>query len=217
MQLILASFVFCGLVYIGFYLTNKDVAVSCELTSMTHHIIAAIIGLYATYVSWDFISSEASLGANHLYPWSTELQHFNIGYFLYDSIHVLIWDQKFILHHMVALLGFGVSEYTGVFALANAVNIFITEIGSMMYNWYNKHKTLNNYILFVTGYSISRFVFLVWSLSVFYQCAFYQGANTYVWWIPHVASALQLSLLYVNGTFLLTHIRKLRALLNKAN
>jgi hypothetical protein len=140
-----------------------------------------------------------------------------MGYFLYDSIHVVVWDQKFILHHAIALLGFSVSDYTNVFGLANAVNIFITEIGSMMYNWYNKNKTTENYIIFVTGYSISRLIFLLWSLSVLYQCWYYRGTNTYVWWIPHVASALQLLLLSVNAAFLTTHIRKLRAILLKNN
>jgi len=216
MQLILASFVFCGIVYSGFYMHNRSVAVSCELTSMTHHIIAALVGGYATYLSSDHIFTEAALGNNSLYPWVVELQHFNIGYFLYDSIHVVTWDRKFIPHHVVALLGFGLSEYTAVYGLANAVNIFVTELGSMMYNWYNKHKTIPNYVIFVTCYSISRFIFLLWSVSVLYQCAYYRGSNVYVWWIPQVSSLLQLSLLYVNATFLMTHIRKLRALLKKS-
>ena len=116
---------------------------------------------------------------------------------------------------MIALLGFACSEYSEVFALANAVNIFIAEIGSMMYNWYNKNKTLQNYIIFVTGYSISRVLFFVWSISVIHQCYFYKGTNKHVWWIPYVASALQVSLLYVNATFLMTHFQKLRILLNK--
>ena len=213
--MVAGSFVFCCAVYASFYLSNKTVAVSSELASLTHHFIAALIGMYATYVSREFIWTEASMGANRLYPMVTELQHFNIGYFLYDCLHVFTWDKKFIPHHMIALLGFACSEYSEVFALANAVNIFIAEIGSMMYNWYNKNKTLQNYIIFVTGYSISRVLFFVWSISVIHQCYFYKGTNKHVWWIPYVASALQVSLLYVNATFLMTHFQKLRILLNK--
>ena len=191
--------------------------VACEWTSLFHHVIAAIVGCYVTYNSYDHIWTEASLGANSLYPFVSELQQFNIGYFLYDSIHVFTWDRKFIPHHIVALLGLGISEWTGVYALANAVNIFITEIGSMMYNWYNKNKTLNNYKIFVTAYTISRCFFVGWSYSVINQCFGYSGENEYVWWIPYFAVVLQIVLLVVNFSFLRTHINKLRALMRKRN
>ena len=215
MLVVAGSFAFCCAVYGCFFLSNRNVAVSSELASLTHHFIAALIAFYATYVSREHIWTEASMGANALYPMVTELQHFNIGYFLYDCLHVFTWDTKFIPHHLIALFGFWTSEYSGVFALANAVNIFIAEIGSMMYNWYNKNKTLQNYIFFVTGYTISRVIFFIWSISVIYQCYFYTGKNKHVWWIPYVGSALQVSLLYVNATFLMTHVKKLRTLLNK--
>ena len=71
-------------------LKKKSVLVACELTAMWHHIIAVIIGIYAVYINKDFLWTEAALGANDSFPIVIGLQHFNIGYFLYDFIHVVM-------------------------------------------------------------------------------------------------------------------------------
>lgn len=95
------------------------------------------------------------------------------------------------------------------FALANAVNILVAESGSIMYNYYNAHKSLNHYVVFVLVYGISRLLFSLWSLSVLYQAWFpFEGA-VYPFWAPYVITILQLTLLAVNFTFLMTHVRKL--------
>ena len=88
MWLIFWSFIGLGFVYVGLYTFLKDVQVSCELTSLFHHILVVIIGIYAIYDSRDYLVVEAGLGRNDWFPLAHGLQHFNIGYFLYDSIHV---------------------------------------------------------------------------------------------------------------------------------
>ena len=125
------------------------------------------------------------------------------------------WDRKFILHHLVALSGFIVSEYTNIFALANAVNIAIAEIGGMMYNVYSKNRTLKNYIIFVIVYGISRVFFAIWSICVYYQIFSYKGKNEFVSWAPYAAAFLQTVLMIVNLNFFRTHICKLRQALKE--
>ncbi|KAF4686999.1 hypothetical protein FOZ60_004618 [Perkinsus olseni] len=48
----------------------------------------------------------------------------------YDLAHVVTWDRKFLGHHIVAIAGFLLSDVANVFGLANAMNTFITELGS---------------------------------------------------------------------------------------
>ena len=90
MSMIVYSFFGLGLLYCLFYAQKKSVLVACELTAMWHHIIAVIIGIYAMYINKDFLWTEAALGANDWFPIVIGLQHFNIGYFLYDFIHVVM-------------------------------------------------------------------------------------------------------------------------------
>ena len=115
----------------------------------------------------------------------------------------------------MALSGFIVSEYTNIFALANAVNIAIAEIGGMMYNVYSKNRTLKNYIIFVIVYGISRVFFAIWSMCVYYQIFSYKGKNEFVSWAPYAAAFLQTVLMIVNLNFFRTHICKLRQALKE--
>merc|ERR1712217_816199 len=111
---------------------------------------------YAHWLYYDKLSEEASFGKNDEYPVAVLLQHFNIGYFLCDLIHVTVWEQRFFLHHVVALAGYGTSELANVFALANAVNTWVTEVGSIMYSTYLLVKSDTAYIVFVVLYTVSR-------------------------------------------------------------
>ncbi|KAF4722264.1 hypothetical protein FOZ63_020499 [Perkinsus olseni] len=110
---------------------------------------------------------------------------------------------------------FGLSDIANVFGLANAVNTFITEMGSVMYNYYNSHKSTRTYIIFVAAYSVSRLIFLAYSVLVFYQAVTPPPAAVYPWWAPIVMISLQLMLFVVNLKFLLVHWRKLRKILRK--
>jgi hypothetical protein len=183
---------------------------ACQLTSLTHHVIAAALGMYSTYAYYGSISASA-LARNSNFPWADTLQRFNIGYFLYDLGHAITWEHNFIVHHLIALAGVGSSEYSGVFALSNAVNIWITEIGSLFYNVYVAFKSKKNYTRFVIIYSASRLVFFAWSLHVLYQVWNREALflTEYPFWAPACAAVLQMLLLVVNLWFLSVHIRKL--------
>jgi hypothetical protein len=203
-----------GFFFVVFVVLCKPVGLglekACQMTSLTHHVIAAALGLYSTYAYFDSLNASA-LAKNRNFPWADNLQRFNIGYFLYDLGHAIAWEHNFIIHHLVALAGVGSSEYSGVFALSNAVNIWITEIGSLFYNVYFAYKSKQNYIRFVFIYSLSRLVFFAWSLHVLYQV---WNRDTlflteYPFWAPCCAAVLQMLLLVVNLSFLSVHIRKL--------
>lgn len=209
---ILASFLVCGSINLVCYYKYRNWVVACEITSQAHHGLVAVVGAYLAFLYRHSLLAEGALGASVNFPMVTELQHINIGYFLYDTIHCLIWDHKFIAHHLTVLSGFGISEYAGCFALANAVNTCIAEVGSLMYNQYNKHKTLTNYKIFVGFYTVSRTFFLIWSIFLVYQCFNYTGPNAgnYPVWVPYAGSALQLGILVVNIQFLMVHAKKLK-------
>merc|ERR1711924_486450 len=76
-------------------------------------------------------------------------------------------DQKWVLHHMVALAGYSTSELANVFGLANAVNTWITEVGSLMYSTYLIIRSDQAYVVFVFLYILSRLYFIAWSFTVF--------------------------------------------------
>lgn len=84
-----------------------------------------------------------------------------------------------------------------------------------MYNYYNSHKSTKTYIVFVAAYSVSRLVFLAYSVLVFYQALTPPLESVYPWWAPLVMISLQAMLFVVNLKFLLTHCRKLRGILRK--
>merc|ERR1719188_1831793 len=99
------------------------------------------LGIWAHWLYRHDLDADASFGQNDRYPAAVLLQHFNIGYFLCDIIHVTVWEPRFFLHHSIALAGYGTSELANVFALANAVNTWVTEVGSLMYSSYLLVKT----------------------------------------------------------------------------
>ncbi|CAK0853048.1 unnamed protein product, partial [Prorocentrum cordatum] len=67
-------------------------------------------------------------------PSAYRLLHSAVTDFFYDSIHVAVWDQKFMLHHLIAIAGYSTSEISNVFALANAVNTWVTELALLAVN-----------------------------------------------------------------------------------
>ncbi|CAJ1366492.1 unnamed protein product, partial [Effrenium voratum] len=174
--------------------------------------VAAVLGLWAHWAYQDHLH-EAAFGANDRFPVAVLLQHFNLGYFLYDIVHVSVWDQKFVEHHIVAISGYATSEIAHVFGLANAVNTWITEVGSLMYSAYLIKRSDSSYAAFVICYTISRLYFAYWSIIVLQQVwqVFTQGPGSFVMprWAPYCAVSLQILLFLVNASFVITHWRKL--------
>merc|ERR1712217_92739 len=172
------------------------------------------LGLVAHWQYRDRVPDDAAFGHNNEFPYAVLLQHFNLGYFFYDIVHVAVWDQKFMLHHLVAIAGYGTSEVANVFGLANAVNTWITELGSLMYSTYLVVRAEWTYVAFVLLYSASRAYFAFWSLSVLRQVARALSSSgtpapSYPAWAPYCAATLQVSLLAINILFLTTHWQKL--------
>eukprot|EP00434_Breviolum_minutum_P034541 symbB.v1.2.030577.t1/scaffold3461.1/size67752/2 len=171
-----------------------------------------MLGAWAHWCYQDHLE-EAAFGANDRFPVAVLLQHFNLGYFLYDTVHVAVWDQKFMEHHLIAIAGYATSELANVFGLANAVNTWITEVGSLMYSAYLIKRSDTLYLAFVICYTLSRVYFGYWSLVVLSQVweVLQNGPGTRVMpsWAPYCAASLQILLFGVNATFVATHWRKL--------
>jgi len=189
---------------------------ACSKVSFLHHFIAMVLGLWAHVSYRDSMDESAAFGQNHEFPLAVVLQHFNIGYFLYDTIHVSVWDQRFLIHHIIAIAGYSTSELSNVFALANSVNTWITEVGSILYSAYLIVKSPSAYVVFVVIYTASRLLFLLFSLQVLGQVRrFLSGEDVPVaWslapaWAPYCAATLQVMLLCVNVMFVLVHWKKL--------
>lgn len=211
--LVPASFALCtGLFLCSFYLTGAPVEKSCARVSLFHHFVAMVLGLWAHSQYYQQVQEDASFGPNNEFPIAVALQHFNIGYFLYDTIHVTVWDQKWILHHCVALAGYGTSELANVFALANAVNTWITEVGSLMYSAYLIIRSDEAYYVFVVLYMLSRGYFIFWSSTVLGQVwtalSSPPASPHYPFWAPYDAALLQIMLLVVNLLFVSTHLKR---------
>merc|ERR1712232_1114286 len=165
-----ATFALCSGLFLGsFHLTGAMVERSCSRVSWFHHFVAMCLGAWAHWRYYSDVDEKSSFGQNTEFPDAVLLQHFNIGYFLYDTVHVAVWDQKWLVHHLIAIAGYVTSEYSGVFALSNAVNTWITEVGSLMYSTYLTIRTERSYVLFVVLYTVSRAYFALWSLTVLRQ------------------------------------------------
>jgi len=212
--LVPVTFALCTVLFLcSFHFTGASVETSCSRVSFFHHVVALILGLWAHWTYREQVEEHASFGQNHHFPIAVALQHFNLGYFFYDLIHVTVWDQKWILHHVVALAGYSTSELANVFGLANAVNTWITEVGSLMYSAYLIIRSDTAYTVFVVFYSVSRLYFVVWSCTVFKQVwkelSAPPASPHYPFWAPYDAALLQILLLGVNIVFLSTHVKKL--------
>ena len=208
---ILASSFFFSLLFLVLWKpVGLGLAEANHVTAMTHHITAAALGIYATYAYFGSLNASA-LARNSNFPWADSLQRFNVGYIFYDLGHAIAWEHQFIIHHLIALAGVGLSDYLGIGALANAVNFWITEVGSLFYNVYIAFKSKKNYARFVLVYSVSRLVFFVWSLHVLYQVWNHEALfpKEYPFWCPYCIGMLQTLILIVNFSFLSVHIRKL--------
>eukprot|EP00931_Biecheleriopsis_adriatica_P033675 TRINITY_DN19531_c0_g1_i2.p2 TRINITY_DN19531_c0_g1~~TRINITY_DN19531_c0_g1_i2.p2 ORF type:complete len:162 (+),score=22.30 TRINITY_DN19531_c0_g1_i2:229-714(+) len=129
------------------------------------------------------------------------------------SVSLQVWDQKFMEHHLIAIAGYATSELANVFGLANAVNTWITEVGSLMYSAYLIKRTDEAYMVFVVLYTLSRAYFAYWSIFVLRQVwqvlSEGPGHFTMPGWAPYCAATLQVLLFVVNVTFVVTHWQKL--------
>eukprot|EP00929_Paragymnodinium_shiwhaense_P108434 TRINITY_DN74755_c0_g1_i1.p1 TRINITY_DN74755_c0_g1~~TRINITY_DN74755_c0_g1_i1.p1 ORF type:complete len:244 (-),score=37.24 TRINITY_DN74755_c0_g1_i1:68-799(-) len=189
---------------------------ACSRVSFLHHLVAMVLGLWTHAEYWKSLEDSAAFGQNHEFPLAVVLQHFNIGYFLYDTIHVCVWDQRWLIHHVIALAGYGTSELSNVFGLANAVNTWITEMGSILYSAYLVIKSPTSYVVFVVFYTASRLLFCLFSIQVLQQVRrFLSGEGVPpTWalapaWAPYCAASLQVLLCIVNVMFVFTHWKKL--------
>ncbi|KAF4722265.1 hypothetical protein FOZ63_020500, partial [Perkinsus olseni] len=210
----LSSCFLCGvLFFVELYRLKGDVNKASQYVAMFHHVVSMVLAAGVIIINWDSFWTMASFGHNTDYPLVNVLQHFNIGYFTYDLAHVVTWDRKFLGHHIVAIAGFLLSDVANVFGLANAMNTFITELGSIMYNYYNTRRSTLTYTIFVVAYSISRLFFLFWSTCILWQAAHPPAGSEYPAWAPYAMVILQSSLFVINCKFLLTHVRKLYRIL----
>lgn len=207
------TFTCCALLFLAFvHLGGRTVEQGCSSVSLVHHVIALFLALWTHHTYSDRVDTDASFAPNTDFPFSVILQHFNTGYFLYDTVHVCIWDRRWLLHHVIALAGYASSDYSNVFALANAVNTWVTESGSLLYSAYLLVRSDAAYTVFVVFYTCSRMYFAVWSLTVLGQVKVaLEGRSpfTFAAWCPYCAAILQVSLFLVNSMFAVTHIRKL--------
>ena len=205
------STVLCGIVYTillkGFGATRRT---SSEIASIFHHMVVIVLSICCMYENMDHLLHDSVLTASTRFPLVNTIQWINIGYFIYDSVHAIAWEHNFVIHHAVALSGFIVSDVEGLGGLGNAVNTLIAEIGSVMYNVYNKNKSLRNYLFFVVTYTITRVVFVGWTYWVFIQL--YNGYNSIGY--AHCQRFIvfvflfQALLVIVNIQFLSVHLRK---------
>lgn len=205
-----SSFCVHGGLFLFLYNQHKSVRDGCTQVSLFHHAIAFVVGLYCSYLYIDDIVNRPTLKPNDLFPWTQWLTRFNAGYFFYDSIHVCIWDQVFIPHHFVVLVGLIGTDVGNVTALTNSVNTWMTEIGSLLYNMYVYHKSETTYLIFLVSYAASRFVLAGWSCYVFYDIWSHIFAGTAVPG-PYAAAfycSLQVLLLGSNAHFLWMHYTK---------
>ncbi|CAE7906206.1 unnamed protein product [Symbiodinium sp. KB8] len=206
------SFALCTCLFMLSIYTGAMVEQSCSRVSFFHHLAAACLGLWAHSCYRDQLG-HAAFGANDQFPVAVLLQHFNLGYFLYDTVHVAVWDQKFMEHHLIAIAGYATSEIANVFGLANAVNTWITEVGSVMYSAYLLKRTDGLYLAFVLLYTASRVYFAYWSFYILGQVwrVLQEGPGDYTMpgWAPYCAATLQIALFLVNASFVATHWQKL--------
>ncbi|CAE7720337.1 unnamed protein product [Symbiodinium sp. CCMP2592] len=206
------SFALCTCLFMLSIYTGAMVEQSCSRVSFFHHLAAACLGLWAHSCYRDQLG-DAAFGANDQFPVAVLLQHFNLGYFLYDIVHVAVWDQKFMEHHLIAIAGYATSEIANVFGLANAVNTWITEVGSVMYSAYLLKRTDGLYLAFVLLYTASRVYFAYWSFYILNQVrrVLQEGPGDYTMpgWAPYCAATLQIALFLVNASFVATHWQKL--------
>jgi len=210
------SFTFCASLYVAFFkFCGNRAEESCSRVSLFHHVVAMLLGMWTHWQYYEATrigDDAASFGQNTDFPGAVFLQHFNLGYFLYDTVHVAVWDQRWLLHHCIAISGYATSEIANVFALANAVNTWITELGSLMYSAYLIVRSDRLYLAFVILYTLTRMYFALWSFQVLAHVGgALQGRSrfTFVAWAPYCAASLQLALLVVNFSFVATHWQKL--------
>jgi hypothetical protein len=200
----------CASIFFVVYLRTRQKCVASEVTAICHHITVVLLASICVIMNRESIVMDSVLSQSSRFALANTIQWINIGYFLYDSVHAVVWEHSFIIHHAVALLGFGISDQAGVGGLSNAVNTLIAEIGSIAYNIYNKNQSKRNYVRFVFIYAASRLVFLAWSVVVFLQV---RDRLSWSLSLPVLAVTLQIIVVVVNVHFLSVHVVRLRRIL----
>jgi len=208
-----ASFGACSALFFGFVLLGHfSVEESCSRVSFTHHLVATILGLFAHWSYADYAEIDRTLAPNDQFPYAVLLLHFNLGYFLYDTVHAAVWDQRWLPHHLISVTALWASAYGNCAALTLGINTWILESGSLMYSLYLVFKSEKAYVAFVVCYTISRIYYAAWSYKVLTHVKaeiFDHTDFSPPVWAPFLAGSLQVAILTVNWTFVFTHHRKL--------
>jgi hypothetical protein len=200
----------CAAIFSVIYLRTREKRIASEVTAICHHVTVVILASICLMLNRDWVLKDAILSESSQFPLVNTIQWINLGYFLYDSVHAVVWEHAFIVHHAVALMGFGVSDQAGVGGLSNAVNTLIAEIGSVAYNIYNKNPSKQNYVSFILVYAISRLFLCAWSVIIFFQ------VREHLSWsmsLPVLAVSLQIVVVTVNFHFLSVHLLNFRSFL----
>ena len=207
------SAILCGLIFLGVLYKRRDKQIASEITAIFHHVLVVVLALVCLTLNSSHLLQDSVLSESAGFPLANTIQWINIGYFLYDTVNAVLWEHNFIVHHAVALLGLGVSDYFGLCGLSNTVTTLVAEIGSIAYNVYSKNKTRQNYVRFVTVYALSRLIFAGWSVVVYVQV---KDRLSFAVSFPLFSIVMQAILLLVNVHFLSMHLRKLRQMLSNA-
>jgi hypothetical protein len=178
--------ILCGMIFLGVLYMRRDKGIASEITAICHHVLVVVLALVCLTLNYSHLLQDSVLSESYGFPLVNTIQWINIGYFLYaeqlythrknvtlrcryDTVNAVLWEHNFIVHHAVALLGLGVSDYCGLCGLSNTVTTLVAEVGSIAYNVYNKNRSRHNYVRFVTVYALSRLVFAGWTVAVYVQ------------------------------------------------
>jgi len=214
LPVICLSSISCGLIFGLILIRTQDKRVASEITSIAHHVLVVALALLTIYENWERILKDSALSLSQRFYLVNTIQRINIGYFVYDSVNAVVWEHNFIIHHAVALLGFGISDFSGRGGLGNSVNTLIAEIGSIAYNFYNKNKSPRNYVVFVVAYTSTRIVFMIWTWIVLKQLCGMDSYERNLLLLRCFISVFQTLLVIVNLHFLSVHLRKLRRVIS---
>lgn len=212
-EVIFGSFLICSFIFLYNFVTSKEKRIAAEIASLAHHVFVVILSVVAIIKNYKDIADNSAISITNEFSLCNTIQYVNIGYFLYDSLNAITWEHNFIIHHAIALSGFLLSDYYGRGGLGNAVNTFIAEIGSIMYNIYNKNKSTSNYVRFVVIYTITRIIFLYWTFLVYRQLLDGLKEEPHVKVFIYSVVAFQSLLVIVNIHFLSVHLRKLNKIM----
>ncbi|KAF4675604.1 hypothetical protein FOL47_007556 [Perkinsus chesapeaki] len=149
---------------------GKERWVSADICLLVYSIQTIAVGLQCLFYNRNELLTRAAIGYNYNMPLVELTMNLSIGFVLYNLHHSLSWYRKHLLHDIILLSSYVLSDLLGFYGLALVMSAVLSALGSTAYLFYIRKATTRGHLEYLICFGLSRLLLLLWSAFVIHEC-----------------------------------------------